>query len=834
MTYATASYLPSLAQWFGSVLPRLKTDPSIKARVYLGDDVDSLQTNILRSEYPQVEFEHLPTTSVKVAGFPDLWEPQHFAWKLWIYQQIVKESALAGTLVWYMDCASLILRLPEQLLKVAKKEGLCMLEDPTQINQHWCHGPFCKALNPSPEELVAQQIVGGIMAFVVGAPLAWKVFEEAWTWGMNRQVIVGPKWSGLGSDGKPFGHRHDQSILSILRLRHKVPVEPLYSVYNDESLRRAFKVGASLYIHRGQLKEHVNFANHIGETHIVSLGRRKDRIEKFKANHEAWTKAVCLRPAVDGRAVKLTPNLARLFAPNDFFWKKAVMGCALSHLSLWLELASEQACCENYLILEDDVKFQAGWMEKWKEASKTIPDGYDILYLGGVLPPNKEGFEKVLEPINAHWSRIAPNQIFGQVLPSRNFHFCTYAYILTREGAQKILQGIAQRGGWHTSTDHILGQRMNDLNVYISQPLLAGCYQDDDPKYVNSQFNDFSRIDEIDSDLWNNDDRFSQEEIKICLENWSGGGLNLQDAIKDAYKVVELIKVVEEKPSSRFVTLEDYVLDPEGSFEGKWLKSLLGDSFSVVNKISKNHIPLKNNPIFIVARPHYKNYLPVFQQYEASGTLFYVIQLSDEFVKDPVDWISYKACKGVIRTYAKAGFMENPKVLTIPLGPNCWPSGSKSLDKNLVWSFFGTKWMDREAKLAPWKNLEPNSYTFYDDWLDAKQLPANAYSTVCARSIFMPCPRGQNPECYRIYEALEHEAIPVLVRENGDEEFFQLLTRNIPILFYNNWLEAMAGVESLLQKPQTLNQYKQTLMIKWSQWKDDLRKNTRSLFGLFS
>jgi GR25 family glycosyltransferase involved in LPS biosynthesis len=49
------------------------------------------------------------------------------------------------------------------------------------------------------------------------------------------------------------------------------------------------------------------------------------------------------------------------------------MGCALSHLSLWTSLANETDACENYLILEDDVKFQENWLSIWEEASKHIP-----------------------------------------------------------------------------------------------------------------------------------------------------------------------------------------------------------------------------------------------------------------------------------------------------------------------------------------------------------------------------------------------------------------------------------------------------------------------------
>ena len=90
-------------------------------RVYLGNDITHTQFNGLRSEYPGVTFMRLG--QVTVEGFPDLWEPQHFAWKIWIYNEMVREAALQNTLIWYMDAGSIIVRWPEAWLTEAAKSG---------------------------------------------------------------------------------------------------------------------------------------------------------------------------------------------------------------------------------------------------------------------------------------------------------------------------------------------------------------------------------------------------------------------------------------------------------------------------------------------------------------------------------------------------------------------------------------------------------------------------------------------------------------------------------------------------------------------------------------
>lgn len=834
VTCATQNFLPSLVQWLSSCEVRVKTTPTISIRVYLGEDVNEQTLNALKVEHSMVDFRRLPTKRVAAPGFPDLWDPQHFAWKLWMLQDLVQESRLQNTLVWYMDCASIVVRWPQKWFEVAVQNGLVMLEDKEQKNEQWCHEEFCVRLSVTEEEKKAQQLWAGSMCFIGGAYLPWKVFTEAWVYAQQRGIIVGPKWAGLLPDGRPYGHRHDQSILSILRLRHKVPVEQLETVYNDESLRRTYKAGAALYVHRGNLKEHVNFAPRIGEVHLINLARRPDRIQKFKMNHESsWTKQVCLCPAYDGKQIKMTPAIARLFAPNDFLWKKAIMGCALSHLSLWLSLAQEQPCCENYLILEDDVKFQPGWLSLWEEAAKDIPEDYDVLYLGGVLPPNRGMFQKLLEPVNSHWARVAPNQIFNQQTPTRYFHFCNYSYILSRKGAQKILEGFQKFGGYHTSADHMICNRIEDMKHYVLIPQVAGCYQDDDPKYASSVFNDFNRVDSFDSDLWNNDERFGEVEIKENLKLWPNPSqIALGQVLEDAKSA--LLPKVEETPkiqSGRFFTVGEHSIIKEALLEYSWLKELLGSDLESVQRLPVNHEPLDSTPIFLCMKPHWKEYYETFINYESIGKEFIVVHLSDEILQDPVEFYKFRYCKQVIRMYPRANVPCPEKVYTIPLGPYRRIENPEKIDspRSNVWSFYGTSWKGRKEKLNPLFLIGPNQYKFYDSWMDMEQLDKKEYSNALLNSIFIPCPGGNNIETFRFWEALEHGAIPLYVRSSEDQDYFKFLSSHLPLISLESWSHAADFMKSLAQNPPTLVHYRKTIYAKWLSWKEELKRDIQKL-----
>ena len=815
VTFATQKYVEPLLKWLEVLKPRIKVDTNISVRVYIGNDVDTSTANLLQGQYPSVTFYRLP--KLNVPNFPDIWEPQHFAWKLWIYQELVQEENLQNTLVWYMDAASIIVRWPTEWFKKTLTEGICMLEDPEQTNEQWCQPSFRQRLMMTFDELKANQVVGGIMAFVGGSSLAWKVFIEAWVLGQQRELIVGPKWAGTLPDGRPIGHRHDQSILSLLRLRRKVPVYPLYQVYNHESLRRCYKAGTSLYIHRGEFKEHDNFANRIGEVHIINLERRQDRIKKFKDNHEEWTKKVCLRQAYEGCKINLTPALARLFINNDFLWKKAIMGCALSHLSLWSELAAEQPCCENYLILEDDVKFQKGWLNIWAEASKEIPEDYDVLYLGGILPPNKEMFKNILEPVNTFWGRIMPNQIFGQGEPTTYFHFCNYSYIISRKGAQKILDMIQERGGYYTSADHMVCNRI-DMKLYTLNNLVAGCYQDDDPKYKVSEFNNFNRVDAFDSDLWNNDERFTEKEIS---ENLVGnmGTVPINEALVDGRKVIV--------PRNRIFTINGHKLIKGSLFEYDWLNGLLGNKLDQQEQVSIDHEPMECEPIFICMHPHFNEYMTVFSHYEAAGRPFYAIHISDEQSNDPINW--YSMCKHVYRPYIRPDTIRLSNVTHIPLGPYRFPVINGPLpQKSFIWSFYGTSWNNREGRLAPLKGIQPNSYKFYDKWIDPNQLTASSYSDILLKTVFMPCPPGNNNETFRFYEALEHGVIPLYVSSDNDIHF-EFLSKHLPLLRLDSWEKCVQVMINFLQKQDILNDYRTKLLKAWDDWKLKLATSIRLL-----
>jgi GR25 family glycosyltransferase involved in LPS biosynthesis len=182
---------------------------------------------------------------------------------------------------------------------------------------------------------------------------------------------------------------------------------------------------------------------------------------------------------------------------------------------VWNKIASEKQPHKYFLVLEDDVRFTSGWLEEWYNTYEpSVPEDAEILYLGGVLPPNKQVYSQVVEPASnktTHWVKIKPNTYFSRE-PTTNFHFCAYSYILTQQGAKKIMEylNVSELKAF-TISDHLLAHI--GLKRYVTNPLLSRCFQEDDPVYVNSQFDNLHREDTFDSDIWNNKECFSEEEL---------------------------------------------------------------------------------------------------------------------------------------------------------------------------------------------------------------------------------------------------------------------------------------------------------------------------------
>lgn len=538
----------------------------------------------------------------------------------------------------------------------------------------------------------------------------------------------------------------------------------------------------------------------IDKMYVINLDTRKDR----------WTNLIKAEPylennierisAINGKTLKLNNFIYNIFKDNKFDWKKSVIGCFLSHITTWIKIINEPG--EYFLVLEDDVRFNKDWITIWNKASKTIPIGAELLYLGGILPPNKAVLSSCLEEINDYWSQIKPNTYFSPTIAAPIFHFCAYSYIITKTAAQKLLNFVSKNEFPINELDHFIGHPSIGLNKYILNPLVSYCFQDEDNEYIHSQFNDLHKINNFDSDIWNNTDCFTENEL-MHFSN----------------------------PKTTF-----YYIDSKTTFnifEHNWIKEIFNTSieYKPITNLT-NLIP--NNSWIIVQKPHIGTLLTYFDYLQLHGIQFKVLHLSDEFVNDDISFYTYSNCKAIIRNYIRNDIcIDNsklPHIITIPLGFH-YKGKSLKLFKNRMfsWSFHGTNWCNRKELLEPLISIEPNSCHFTDYWNDPNQTLESPYLDILNNSKFCPIVRGNNIETFRLYEALESGTIPIYVRSEGDDLFWNMISTKLELNRLNSWGEAKHFIIHLKSNDDLAEIYRLKLIGNWNLWKHEIISSVQKI-----
>jgi len=164
---------------------------------------------------------------------------------------------------------------------------------------------------------------------------------------------------------------------------------------------------------------------------IINLNRRPDRKEKMintmKLN---GVKKYEFVEAIDGKKIKPSIFIKNLFNGNNFNYRKGVIGCALSHYSLWHNLLNDNDS-NYYVILEDDISIVENFNEKIQTCIDIISkNNIEYALIGGYYIPNESSnnskiiFDKIIDPV-CHG---------------------TYGYIISRSACYKLINNIQQNG----------------------------------------------------------------------------------------------------------------------------------------------------------------------------------------------------------------------------------------------------------------------------------------------------------------------------------------------------------------------------------------------------
>jgi GR25 family glycosyltransferase involved in LPS biosynthesis len=207
------------------------------------------------------------------------------------------------------------------------------------------------------------------------------------------------------------------------------------------------------------------------ETFIVNLDRRIDRMKSFaKRAPLNFLGYINKLSAIDGKQLVSTPQLQQIFNGNDYFMRKGIIGCALSHILLYINLINSSN--DFYMIIEDDVRFVKKFPEKLIHICKQFDFSdekifdWDIIYLGHSIKTHhidSRTFDKNEFPILEKWSKEkALEKSFGG----------TTSYLISKNGAKRLLEFI-NRNGMTNAIDTMQQKSADELNVYYCSPHLV-------------------------------------------------------------------------------------------------------------------------------------------------------------------------------------------------------------------------------------------------------------------------------------------------------------------------------------------------------------------------
>lgn len=201
------------------------------------------------------------------------------------------------------------------------------------------------------------------------------------------------------------------------------------------------------------------------KTFIINLDRRQDRWEKIQENNNINFLAYQRFNAIDGNKLKPTSQLCQIFDNNDYNMRKGMVGCAMSHIKLYIDLLKDSEV-DTYLIMEDDLDFVTNFREKFLYCIKELDKvDWDLFYLGHHLRSqfiDKKVYSKTL------WPKIEQFNRFESLSQSMGG---TGAYIINKKGAEKLLEYI-NITGMTNCIDTIQQKSADTLDVFYSYPHL--------------------------------------------------------------------------------------------------------------------------------------------------------------------------------------------------------------------------------------------------------------------------------------------------------------------------------------------------------------------------
>ena len=163
-----------------------------------------------------------------------------------------------------------------------------------------------------------------------------------------------------------------------------------------------------------------------------------------------------------------------------------------------------------------------------------------------------------------------------------------------------------------------------------------------------------------------------------------------------------------------------------------------------------------------------------------------------------------------------------------PIAPALRSALRRRGDRPLLWSFAGDpNKADRRDALAALAHLSPHHVHTIAHWFSSDSLGSSAYRDLLLNSTFVVCPAGVwNVDSYRVSEALEAGALPVVMRRGPHQAYDYwagLFGPAHPLLVADSWDGASATMSTLASDAGALAARRATTTEWWEAEKERMR-----------
>ena len=180
-----------------------------------------------------------------------------------------------------------------------------------------------------------------------------------------------------------------------IQVKHGNEIEKIMSLTEDEKIN--FQNNGKSYAQSCSWDNRMLEWNKLLEFNtikIINLKKRQDRKENINSQLKKQNIIYEFFEAVDGNELLETEELRLLFENNDFNYRKGIIGCALSHITLWKQLVESNN--EYYVILEDDIILCDNFKEKLNYVIQLfLEQKLEHLTLGRIFDNNLNNFNEL-------------------------------------------------------------------------------------------------------------------------------------------------------------------------------------------------------------------------------------------------------------------------------------------------------------------------------------------------------------------------------------------------------------------------------------------------------